>query len=69
LFQQEQDKLSNRDRSNREAEQERQWKQLQAMRQQQAQIQQQVIHDQRAHGKLYTKCTAKCITNSTKASN
>lgn len=50
VFQQEQDRLSNRDRSTREAEQERQWKQLQALRQQQAQLQQQVIHEQRVHG-------------------
>lgn len=51
LSQQEQERLTNRDRSTREAEQERQWKQLQALRQQQAQLQQQVIHEQRVHGK------------------
>lgn len=50
LNSQEQERLSNRDRSTREAEQERQWKQLQAMRQQQAQMQQQVIHEHRVHG-------------------
>ncbi|KAG8041194.1 hypothetical protein G9C98_002182, partial [Cotesia typhae] len=45
--QQEQDRLANRDRTTKEAEQERAWKQLQQYRQQQHQLQQQVIHDQR----------------------
>ncbi|XP_024945171.1 histone-lysine N-methyltransferase 2C isoform X3 [Cephus cinctus] len=45
----EQDRISNRDRSTKEAEQERQWKQMQALHKQQAQLQQQVIHDQRVN--------------------
>ncbi|CAD6215553.1 GSCOCG00000363001-RA-CDS [Cotesia congregata] len=43
----EQDRLANRDRTTKEAEQERAWKQLQQYRQQQHQLQQQVIQDQR----------------------
>ncbi|KAF5271825.1 hypothetical protein FQR65_LT05056 [Abscondita terminalis] len=42
-----QEKITQQQKTAREAEQERQWKQLQALRQQQAQQQQHVLHDQR----------------------